>query len=136
MKTLLPLFLLTLAFLTGCNTLELTLSDRATGQPIDGAAITIQYVSVNQENKDLETVGTITTDAQGIATLQALFDKHKDLELFITRNKNLYRTMLIRHNITNYSQTVIGVQSLKATEKVPDPSTPTIDIKYRWSTAF
>jgi 5-hydroxyisourate hydrolase-like protein (transthyretin family) len=126
------LLLLALAFLTGCSTLELKLSDNATGQPISGANITVQYLSVNQENKDLDIIGTCTTDDQGRATLQALFDKHKDFQLLITRHNDLYKTLLIRHNITNFSQTVVGVQSLKATQKVADPTTPTIDIKYRW----
>ncbi len=132
MKYLSMLFLLATAFLAGCSTLEMKLTDRATGQPISGATILVQYVNINDQSKDLDIIGTTTTDDQGRANLEALFRKHTDLQLFISRQNDRYQTILVWKNIAKFSQTVTGIQSLKADQKVADPSTPAMDLKYRW----
>ncbi len=129
---LIPFLLLAFAFLTGCSTLDMKVINNADGSPISDATIVVQYINISNQSKDLDHVGTVTTDAQGRASLETVFRKAADLQLTITRQNHQYQTVLIWNNISQWSQTAIGIQSIKADQKVPDPSTPTINLKYRW----
>jgi hypothetical protein len=117
----------------GCQyrTLEMELSTRDAAKPVSNAVILVQRV--DEEIYNWYTVGSTTTDANGVAYLTAGFGADQDLRVSITVGENRYWTVLTWKDIKVDYKSVIGLQSLRPDVKAPDPAvSPAIDLRYRW----